>query len=194
MLEYEPFAEGSGASYDSFTFQVRDDGGTADGGTDTDPTPNTITFNIASVEPPVIANIGQDNQPPTYEEDGPPVFIYLGQNATVTDADSPNFDGGFLRLSISGFALNGVDDFGIGAGNGITVTAQGVGGLVQFEGVTVGRITVDQDGLFDRLASRDALPLELMKNGGATEMPMWVLKPAWLCTGVRWTPPDAPLR
>ncbi|HTU09692.1 MAG TPA: hypothetical protein VMG08_02240 [Allosphingosinicella sp.] len=45
---YVPGADGNGAGYASFTFQVRDAGGTANGGVDTDPTPNTITFDVAA--------------------------------------------------------------------------------------------------------------------------------------------------
>ena len=46
LLEYTPALGGFGAAYASFTFQVRDDGGTTGGGVDLDPTPNTITFNV----------------------------------------------------------------------------------------------------------------------------------------------------
>ncbi|WP_424630070.1 DUF5801 repeats-in-toxin domain-containing protein [Bradyrhizobium sp. SYSU BS000235] len=35
-----------GDNYASFTFQVKDNGGTNNGGVDTDPTPNTITFDV----------------------------------------------------------------------------------------------------------------------------------------------------
>jgi hypothetical protein len=43
--------------YASFTFQVRDDGGVANGGTDLDPTPNTITIHVtAGNTPPVAVN------------------------------------------------------------------------------------------------------------------------------------------
>src|SRR5262249_56601572 len=45
-LTFSPAANANGSSYASFTFQVQDDGGTANGGADTDPTPNTITVNV----------------------------------------------------------------------------------------------------------------------------------------------------
>jgi hypothetical protein len=48
-LMFTPVANGNGSSYASFSFSVKDDGGTSDGGMDTDPTPNTITFNVTSV-------------------------------------------------------------------------------------------------------------------------------------------------
>jgi hypothetical protein len=49
QLRYIPPTDAAGNAYASFTFQVRDDGGTADGGADLDPTPNTLTINLAPV-------------------------------------------------------------------------------------------------------------------------------------------------
>ncbi len=49
LLVFNPGANGNGTPYTSFTFQVQDNGGTANGGVDLDPTPNTLTFNIAAV-------------------------------------------------------------------------------------------------------------------------------------------------
>ncbi len=48
-LKFTPAANASGASYASFTFQVQDNGGVANGGVDTDPTPKTITINVTAV-------------------------------------------------------------------------------------------------------------------------------------------------
>src|SRR3954447_10879033 len=47
-LLFTPAANAKGTPYASFTFQVQDDGGTASGGADTDPTPNTIVVNVTS--------------------------------------------------------------------------------------------------------------------------------------------------
>ena len=48
-LKFTPAANANGAAYASFTFQVQDDGGTANGGVDLDQSPNTITINVTSV-------------------------------------------------------------------------------------------------------------------------------------------------
>ncbi|HND54118.1 MAG TPA: Ig-like domain-containing protein, partial [Pirellulaceae bacterium] len=48
-LIFTPAANASGTSYASFTFAVRDDGGTSGGGVDLDPTPNRITIDVTSV-------------------------------------------------------------------------------------------------------------------------------------------------
>jgi len=55
-LVFTPAANASGAGHASFGFQVRDDGGTAGGGINLDPTPNTLTFDVTPVnDAPVLA-------------------------------------------------------------------------------------------------------------------------------------------
>ena len=48
-LSFVPAANGSGSPYASFSFQVRDNGGTDNGGVDLDPIANTITINVTPV-------------------------------------------------------------------------------------------------------------------------------------------------
>src|SRR5260221_5043736 len=48
-LVYTPLAGASGAAYASFTFQVEDDGGTANGGVNVDSLPRTMTVNVTWV-------------------------------------------------------------------------------------------------------------------------------------------------
>jgi len=48
-LTFTPNLNGNGTGYTDFTFQVQDDGGTANGGVDFDTTPNTITFDVTPV-------------------------------------------------------------------------------------------------------------------------------------------------
>src|SRR5688572_33352185 len=50
-----PVANASGTPYTTFTFQVRDNGGTASGGVNLDPTANTMTVNVNPVnDPPTV--------------------------------------------------------------------------------------------------------------------------------------------
>ena len=49
LLTYTPPLNANGASYASFTFQVQDNGGTANSGVDLDASANTFTFNVAAV-------------------------------------------------------------------------------------------------------------------------------------------------
>ena len=46
LLKFTPAANANGNNYATFTFQVQDNGGTANGGVDLDQSPNTITFNV----------------------------------------------------------------------------------------------------------------------------------------------------
>src|SRR5207247_1364880 len=48
-LTFSPAANENGSPYTSFTFQVRDNGGTANGGVDLDQSANTLTVNVTSV-------------------------------------------------------------------------------------------------------------------------------------------------
>jgi VCBS repeat-containing protein len=54
-LVYTPASNASGTGYASLSFQVQDDGGTANGGVNTDPTANTLTFNVTPVADPLTA-------------------------------------------------------------------------------------------------------------------------------------------
>ena len=57
LLHFTPVADANGAAYTSFTFQVVDDGGSSNGGVNTDPTPNTITIDVvADTDAPTSAN------------------------------------------------------------------------------------------------------------------------------------------
>ena len=49
LLQFVPAANANGAGYAQFTFAVQDDGGTANGGVDTDPTAKVMTLNVTSV-------------------------------------------------------------------------------------------------------------------------------------------------
>ena len=73
-LVWTPGANANGDDLASFTFQVQDDGGTDNGGVDLDPTPNTLTFNVTSVN---------DAPDGTYKT----VTTLRGHGVTLTAAD-----------------------------------------------------------------------------------------------------------
>jgi hypothetical protein len=108
-LVYTPGSETTGRS---FTFQVQDDGGTENGGTDLDPTPNTISFTVLDVQ--AIAD-----QIFTNEAIEPTVVI---DGATFTVSYSSNTELGTATITITG-----TDDF---AGATTTTTFQIVPGPV----------------------------------------------------------------
>ena len=49
LFKFTPAANASGSPYTSLTFQVEDDGGTANGGMNLDPSPKTMTINVTWV-------------------------------------------------------------------------------------------------------------------------------------------------
>ena len=49
LLKFVPVANANGTPYTTFTFQVQDNGGTANGGVDLDQSPNTMTVNVTSI-------------------------------------------------------------------------------------------------------------------------------------------------
>src|SRR5262249_4913456 len=81
---FTPVANANGTPYASFTFQVQDNGGTANGGVDTDQSANTFTFNVNSVND---APSGANNTK-TINEDAP--YTFATADFGFTDAnDSP---------------------------------------------------------------------------------------------------------
>src|SRR5438034_6439900 len=70
-LKFTPASDANGAPYASFTFQVQDDGGTANGGVDLDPTPRLLTINVAAVND---APVGTATTVTTFE-DMPYTFV-----------------------------------------------------------------------------------------------------------------------
>ncbi|MBL8814266.1 MAG: cadherin domain-containing protein, partial [Planctomycetaceae bacterium] len=63
-LTFTPLPGTHGSNYASFTFRVTDDGGTAHGGNNTDPTPRTFTFNVTSVNDAPVLSLGSGNVVP----------------------------------------------------------------------------------------------------------------------------------
>ena len=49
LLTFIPALDANGTTYATFTFRVRDDGGVANSGVDTDASANTISFNVVAV-------------------------------------------------------------------------------------------------------------------------------------------------
>ena len=108
-LKFKPAADANGTGYDSFTFQVQDDGGTANGGIDTDQTPNTMTIDVTSVND---APAGTNNTVTTLEELD---YTFGGADFGFSDgAEGNNFTGilittvptsGTLYLDVNGDGL-----------------------------------------------------------------------------------------
>lgn len=84
QLKFIPAADDNGGAYASFTFQVQDNGGTSNGGSDLDATPNTVTFDVTA------ANDAPDAGPDTDTavEDGSAPTGNLLDNDSDPDGDT----------------------------------------------------------------------------------------------------------
>ncbi len=109
-LLWRPATNANGTGYASFTFKVVDDGGTANGGVDTDPSANTITFNVTPVDD---APLARDDTAQTFENQAVTGNVLL----TDTEVDSQS-------MTMTQFTWGGTT---VAAGG--TVTIAGVGAL-----------------------------------------------------------------
>ncbi|MDJ0848644.1 MAG: DUF4347 domain-containing protein [Myxococcota bacterium] len=94
-LVFTPAAEQSGTGYASFSFQVQDDGGTANGGVDTDPTANTMTIDVTPANDAPVLTPGAPILAPITEDDtnepGERVSDIVG--ASISDGDAGASEG-----------------------------------------------------------------------------------------------------
>ena len=110
-LTFTPAPDEYGVGYTSFTFQVQDDDGTANGGVDTDPTPNTITFDVPQVDDPPE---GTDNTLTTLEDT--PLTFAAGDFGFDDPSDVPQNN--FVSVIITTLPANGILEL-----SGVAVTA-----------------------------------------------------------------------
>ncbi|MBL8711681.1 MAG: cadherin domain-containing protein, partial [Alphaproteobacteria bacterium] len=111
LLRFSPAANANGTGYASFTFRVQDSGGTANSGVDTDPTPNTITFNVTAVND---APAGTDTTVTTLEDTQ---YTFTAANFGFTD---PNDTPANTLLSVTITTLPATGSLTL---NGVAVTA-----------------------------------------------------------------------
>ena len=131
LLSFQPALGANGAGYASFTFQVRDNGGTGNGGVDLDPTPNTITIDVGQVNN---APAGADKTV-SVNEDGTYAFAvsdfgFSDPNDTPSDA--------LAAVKISSLPLAGTLLY-----NGVAITATQVsnGFEVSAADILAGKLT-----------------------------------------------------
>jgi hypothetical protein len=99
-LKYTPPADANGSPFASFTFQVQDDGGTANGGVNLDQSPNTVTINVISVNN---APAGTDKTV-TMLEDGTYTFSAADFGFTDPHDNPPNV---FIAVEITTIPASG---------------------------------------------------------------------------------------
>jgi T1SS-143 domain-containing protein len=85
LLVFAPAADANGSGYASFTFQVEDDGGTANGGVNLDPSANTLTIDVTPInDAPIITSAATGSQ----DENTATTNVVYQVDATDADNDS----------------------------------------------------------------------------------------------------------
>ena len=162
LLKFTPAANANGAGYASFTFQVQDNGGTANGGVDLDPTPNTITVNVTSVnDAPTAA------APAAYGATEQTLLNLAGTGLVVGDVDAL---GGNVTVTLS--VASGVVNATAGA-TGVVVSNSGTatvrldGTLAQVNALLsgAGGATLSYLNGSDIPPASDTLTLAISDNG-----------------------------
>ncbi|MEQ1890283.1 MAG: VCBS domain-containing protein, partial [Alphaproteobacteria bacterium] len=107
-LKFTPAANVNGAGLGSFTFQVRDTGGTANGGVDIDATPNTLTLTVTAVNDAAAITGAASG---AVDEDAGPNTVSGDLNATDID----NSADAFHIVAPGAAAINGYGTFAVTA-------------------------------------------------------------------------------
>jgi VCBS repeat-containing protein len=95
-LVFTPLADANGTGYSHFTFQVQDNGGTANGGVDLSQGSNTLTFNVAAVNDAPVVDLNTNMQG-------------LGNQVTFTEMNGPDTGANAVFFSAGGTNINDVD-------------------------------------------------------------------------------------
>ncbi|MEC4766724.1 DUF4347 domain-containing protein [Halomonas sp. CUBES01] len=126
---------------------LTDDGGTANGGTDTASPNLQSTVSLTGVnDAPVIGNLGGDSV--ALEAGGAAVGIDAGQDAAVANADSADYNGGALAITDNGGNNTASGNFSV---DGTQVTAGGdatiaAGETIAVGGTAIGTVHATDDG------------------------------------------------
>ncbi|HYD60493.1 MAG TPA: DUF4347 domain-containing protein [Noviherbaspirillum sp.] len=121
-LVYTPAANANGSA--SFTFQVQDNGGTANGGTDLDPTANTMTLDVIPV-----------NDPPAGSDKVLKTLEGAAYTFTATDFGFSDVDGNaFFEVKITTLPSHGTL-----TNTGVAVTA---GSIISKADIDLGRLVL----------------------------------------------------
>lgn len=147
LLQNLTYSAPSSLGNRTFTLTLNDGDGTVNGG-DAD---SSGTFQVSvTPNPPVIANLNADS---VSAANGSAVAVDQDGNATVTDADSVNFNGGNLTISrttaLSGnFSLTGSDTIGVSSGTS-PLAADGTiaaSEIIFVDGVAIASVSAASDG------------------------------------------------
>src|SRR4029077_11956384 len=128
LLKFTPAANANGNGYASFTFQVQDNGGTANGGVDLDASANTITVNVTPVND---APSGTDKAVSTLEDT---VYTFTAADFGFSDVSDNPAANALLAVKITTLPGAGtLTDNGSAVSSGASVTVADINnGLLKF--------------------------------------------------------------
>jgi len=132
-LVFTPATNAHGANHASFTFRVRDDGGTANGGVNQDATPNTLRFDVTQVNDAPTLTLNPALQ--SFVEGAAPAV--LAPTLTAADPD-PFITFASARVSITG-GFSAGDVLEAATSPGISATYNAATGVLTLSGeATIG--------------------------------------------------------
>jgi VCBS repeat-containing protein len=122
LLQFTPAPSTGGVAYAALQFQVRDDGGTGNGGADTDVTPNTLTFDVS-----VVNDTPVNTTPATLSVLEDTLTAVTG--VSVTDADDASGPASNQLATVQLSVSNGTLQLVLTGTAGISAGSIGSGGL-----------------------------------------------------------------
>ncbi|WP_129139169.1 DUF4347 domain-containing protein [Modicisalibacter coralii] len=125
----------SGLGNRIFMLDLDDGDGTANGGAET--ASGSFTISVTP-NPPVLS--GLDGDSVTFTEGGSPVLLDLSGNATVTDADSTDFNNGALTVSIADGGDAADDVLSLSTAGNVSLAGATAGSTVSVGGTAVGTL------------------------------------------------------
>ena len=165
-LAFNPVANANGLGYASFTFQVQDNGGTANGGVDFVLTANTLTFNVTPVNdgPPALRTPVVINYLDTVFDD---TFVSVTGLLAASDIDGTPITYGITGgTDIGGDSINMSSPYGVLTVNKATGAYNFVANDAALEALTLAastRFTVTaSDG---SLTDSEMLVINIAQNG-----------------------------
>jgi hypothetical protein len=140
-------AAGSGGTAPTFTFQVQDNGGTANGGADLDATPNTFTFTVAHGNQPPVLTTSSGTSVAIEAGSGTNTPVAVDPNITVTDVDNSRLVNATVQVTngvagqvVLAFVNNDTALYGDiyvsspgGPGSAITLSTHGASTMAQWQ-------------------------------------------------------------
>ena len=152
-LVFTPVANANGSNYASFTFQVEDNGSTANGGLNLDGTANTLTFNVTAIND---APAGTDKTVSATTQAG---YVFVAADFGLTD---PNDVPANTLLAVK---ITTLPTVGTLRNNGAAVS---LGQFIPVADITAGKLVFTAAGGATATPNYATFTFQVQDNGGVT--------------------------